>query len=87
MPPLSLVLRALLTNARTGSVILGGFLAAAKQASAASGRNLKDHRVVFLGGGSAAVGVAKEMMNFFTMQGMTEQEAKERFWLIDTKVS
>ncbi|OCF75376.1 malate dehydrogenase (oxaloacetate-decarboxylating)(NADP+) [Kwoniella mangroviensis CBS 8886] len=69
----------------TGSVILGGFMAAAKQASAASGKALKDHRVVFLGGGSAAVGVAKEMMNFFKMQGLTEDEARERFWLIDTK--
>ncbi|WVR06598.1 hypothetical protein IAU60_003630 [Kwoniella sp. DSM 27419] len=69
----------------TGSVILAGFLAAAKQASKASGKPLKDHRVVFLGGGSAAVGVAKEMMNFFIMQGLTEDEARERFWLIDTK--
>jgi malate dehydrogenase (oxaloacetate-decarboxylating)(NADP+) len=43
--------------------------------------------VVFLGGGSAAVGVAKEMMNFFKLEGLSEQEAKERFWLIDTKVS
>nr|ODN92478.1 malate dehydrogenase (oxaloacetate-decarboxylating)(NADP+) [Cryptococcus depauperatus CBS 7841] len=69
----------------TGSVILAGFLAAAKQASEASGKPLKDHKIVFLGGGSAAVGVAKEMMNFFTMQGLTEDEARERFWLIDTK--
>jgi malate dehydrogenase (oxaloacetate-decarboxylating)(NADP+) len=55
-------------------------------ASAASGRDARDHRVVFLGGGSAAVGVAKEMMNYFTMLGLSEQEARERFWLIDTKV-
>lgn len=82
----------------TGSVILGGFINAAKMASNASGRDARDHRVVFLGGGSAAVGyvssvwieltcrVAKEMMNYFTMLGLSEQEARERFWLIDTKV-
>ena len=40
----------------TGSVILGGFINAAKMASNASGRDARDHRVVFLGGGSAAVG-------------------------------
>jgi malate dehydrogenase (oxaloacetate-decarboxylating)(NADP+) len=40
----------------TGSVILGGFINAAKMASTASGRDARDHRVVFLGGGSAAVG-------------------------------
>jgi malate dehydrogenase (oxaloacetate-decarboxylating)(NADP+) len=40
----------------TGSVILGGFFAAAKLATKACGGDLKDHRVVFLGGGSAAVG-------------------------------
>ena len=34
-----------------------------------------------------ALSVAKEMMNFFMMEGLTEHEAKERFWLIDTKVS
>lgn len=69
----------------TGSVILGGFVAAARRASEASGKPLKDQKIVFLGGGSAAVGVAKEMMTFFRMQGFTEEEARDRFWLIDTK--
>lgn len=40
----------------TGSVILGGFIRAAKMASDASGRDPREHKVVFLGGGSAAVG-------------------------------
>lgn len=46
----------LIITCSTGSVILAGFLAAAKQASEASGKPLRDHKVVFLGGGSAAVG-------------------------------
>lgn len=41
---------------RTGSVILAGFINAAERACAASGKDPRDHRVVFLGGGSAAVG-------------------------------
>ncbi|BEI85635.1 hypothetical protein CcaverHIS002_0510360 [Cutaneotrichosporon cavernicola] len=69
----------------TGSVILGGFVAAAKAAVNLSGRDPKEHKVVFLGGGSAAIGVAKEMMNYFRMLGLSEDEARERFWLIDTK--
>jgi malic enzyme len=43
-------------NPSTGSVILGGFIRAAKMASDASGRDPREHKVVFLGGGSAAVG-------------------------------
>jgi malate dehydrogenase (oxaloacetate-decarboxylating)(NADP+) len=40
---------------------------------------------VFLGAGSAGVGVAKQIVDYFVQQGMSENEAKECFWLVDTK--
>ena len=39
----------------TGSVILGWVIASARQSYKASGNTLMDDKVVFLGGGSAAV--------------------------------
>jgi malate dehydrogenase (oxaloacetate-decarboxylating)(NADP+) len=50
--------------------VLSGFLNAAKLSSEASGRPLTDHKILFLGAGSAGVGVAKQVMSFFTLQGM-----------------
>lgn len=69
----------------TGAVILGGFVNAARLSAAASGRDLKDQRIVFMGAGSAGVGVAKQLLSFFTSLGLSEEEAKERVWLVDTK--
>ena len=56
----------------TGAVVLSGFLNAAKIASAAAGTPLGDQRILFLGAGSAGVGVAMQLMSFFTLQGMSE---------------
>lgn len=49
--------------------MLSGFINAAKLSSDASSRPLTDHKVLFLGAGSAGVGVAKQVMSFFTLQG------------------
>ena len=67
----------------TGAVIVGGFINAVK----ASGVAAKDHRAVFLGAGSAGVGVAKQIVEYFIKEGLTEEEAKRKFWLVDSKVS
>jgi malate dehydrogenase (oxaloacetate-decarboxylating)(NADP+) len=67
----------------TGAVIVGGFINAVK----ASGVAPRDHRAVFLGAGSAGVGVAKQIVEYFIKEGLTEDEAKRKFWLIDSKVS
>lgn len=69
----------------TGAVILGGFINAARQSAAASGKDLKDQRIVFMGAGSAGVGVAKQLLSFFINLGFSEEEAKQRVWLVDTK--
>ncbi|KIW92212.1 uncharacterized protein Z519_07196 [Cladophialophora bantiana CBS 173.52] len=65
----------------TGAVIMGGIIGAIKQ----SGVSPKDHRAVFLGSGSAGVGVAKQIVDYFMHEGLTEQEAKSCFWLVDSK--
>lgn len=69
----------------TASVIYAGFSNAARIASEASNGSMLDHKVVLLGAGSAAVGVAKQMQSFFVRQGMTADQARERFWLVDTR--
>jgi malic enzyme len=70
----------------TGAVILGGFINAARHSASASGKELRDQRIVFMGAGSAGVGVAKQLLSFFINLGLSEEEAKERVWLVDTKV-
>lgn len=65
----------------TGAVILGGVINAVKR----SGLPCKDHRAVFFGAGSAGVGVAKQIVDFFVREGMTEDEARACFYLVDTK--
>jgi malate dehydrogenase (oxaloacetate-decarboxylating)(NADP+) len=65
----------------TGAVILGGIMSAVKR----SGIPSKDQRAVFLGAGSAGVGVARQIIDYFVREGLTEEEAKSCFYLVDTK--
>lgn len=69
----------------TGAVVLSGFLNAAKLSAEASGRPLEDQRILFLGAGSAGVGVANQLLAFFRLQGMSEEEARRRIWLVDSQ--
>ena len=64
-----------------GAVILSGFIDVARLSSAASGRPLSDHRLLFFGAGSAGIGVAKQLLSFFTNLGMTPEEAKSRIYM------
>ncbi|KAI9769544.1 MAG: hypothetical protein M1840_004022 [Geoglossum simile] len=65
----------------TGSVVLAGVINAVKR----TGIPVKDQRAVFMGAGSAGVGVAKQIVEFFMKEGLTEDEARRCFWLVDTK--
>jgi malate dehydrogenase (oxaloacetate-decarboxylating)(NADP+) len=38
-----------------------------------------------MGAGSAGVGVAKQLVEYYTRRGLTEAEARDKFWLVDTK--
>ncbi|KAK7469109.1 hypothetical protein VKT23_003600 [Stygiomarasmius scandens] len=69
----------------TGAVVLSGFINAARLASAASGLPLTEHRILFLGAGSSGIGVAKQLLSFFTSMGMTVEEAKNRIYTVDSK--
>lgn len=69
----------------TGAVVLSGFVNAAKLASTAAGTPLEDQRILFLGAGSAGVGVAMQLMSFFTLAGMSKEEARRRIWLVDSQ--
>jgi malate dehydrogenase (oxaloacetate-decarboxylating)(NADP+) len=66
----------------TGAVILGGIINALKR----TGISVKDQRAVFMGAGSAGVGVAKQIVEYFMKEGLTEDEARRKFWFVDTKV-
>lgn len=69
----------------TGAVVLSGFMNAAKLSCAASGRPLTDHRILFFGAGSAGVGVAMQLMSFFTLHGLSKEEARQCIWLVDSQ--
>jgi len=46
---------------------------------------IEEQRLVFMGAGSAGVGVAKQLVEYYTRRGLSEQAARDKFWLVDTK--
>jgi malate dehydrogenase (oxaloacetate-decarboxylating)(NADP+) len=65
----------------TGAVILSGMINALKL----TGVPFKDQKLVFMGAGSAAVGVAKQIVQLFIKGGVPEHEARKMFWLVDSR--
>ncbi|KAK1783598.1 hypothetical protein QBC45DRAFT_429126 [Copromyces sp. CBS 386.78] len=65
----------------TGAVVLAGYIGAVNLSNVP----LEEQRLVFMGAGSAGVGVAKQLVEYYTKRGLSEQQAKDKFYLVDTK--
>ncbi|GAA6032978.1 hypothetical protein JCM8097_000081 [Rhodosporidiobolus ruineniae] len=65
----------------TGAVVLAGAIRAFRL----NGVPLKDQKILFFGAGSSGVGVAETICKYFELQGMSEEEAKSKFWLVDSR--
>jgi len=63
----------------TAAVTLAALLAAVK----ASGKSLKDQQIVIFGAGTAGTGIADQICAAMQREGLSEQEARARFWLVD----
>ncbi|HAT1658818.1 TPA: NAD-dependent malic enzyme [Legionella pneumophila] len=63
----------------TASVAVAAILAATRVTNIP----LKEHRVALLGAGSAGCGISEQLVHAMMNQGLTEQEARSRFYLVD----
>ena len=63
----------------TAAVALGAVLGAVN----VTGKGLKDQQIVMLGAGSAGIGVADGLRAALQGAGLSEQEARTRFWVVD----
>jgi malate dehydrogenase (oxaloacetate-decarboxylating) len=63
----------------TAAVTLGAVLGAV----GVTGKRLREQQIVFLGAGSAAVGVADYLRAALVQDGLSEVDARGRFWMVD----
>ena len=63
----------------TAAVALGAVLGAVK----VTGKSLKEQQIVMFGAGSAGIGVADGLRAALVGEGMSEADARSRFWVID----
>jgi malate dehydrogenase (oxaloacetate-decarboxylating) len=63
----------------TAAVALGAILSAVK----VTGKSLKNQQIVMLGAGSASIGVADGLRAAMKDEGLSEEEAQSRFWIVD----
>jgi len=63
----------------TGVVTLAALLAAVK----ATNSRLSDQRIIIYGAGAAGTGIAEQICAAMKLEGLTEEEARKRFWLLD----
>lgn len=63
----------------TAAVAVGTLWAACK----AKGEKLSDQTVTFLGAGSAGCGIAEQIVSAMVMEGLTEEQARQRVYMVD----
>src|ERR1700756_2661676 len=63
----------------TAAVVLGAILGAVKVTE----KSLKDQQIVMLGAGSTGIGVADGLRAAMISEGLSEEEARSRFWIVD----
>jgi malate dehydrogenase (oxaloacetate-decarboxylating) len=63
----------------TAAAVLGALFGAVN----VTGRTLKDQQVVMLGAGSAGIGVIDGLRATMRDEGLSEDEARRRFWVVD----
>jgi malate dehydrogenase (oxaloacetate-decarboxylating) len=62
----------------TAAVVMAALIAAVKL----TGSNLRDQQIVILGAGSASIGVADYIRQEMIIEGLSDEEARSRFWIV-----
>lgn len=64
----------------TAAVALAGLLATNR----VTGRTTKDHKLLFLGAGAAATGIADLVVSAMVKEGLSEKQARSHCWFVDS---